>query len=75
MRTTPFAFQQLADAWYWRRQEWRRAWAEWHACTLGTPEERAAWRRQRAASDAATLARRELDAATDAPMQGEERAA
>lgn len=75
MRSTPFAFQQLADAWYHRRQEWRRAWAEWHACVLGSPEERAAWRRQRAASDAVTLARRALDAAMDAPAQEEERAA
>lgn len=74
-RTTPAAYQQAADEVFYRRQEWRRAWAEWHACTLGTPEERAAWRRQRAASDAATLARRALDAAMDAPAQGEERAA
>jgi hypothetical protein len=75
MRTTPFAFQQLADAWYHRRQNWRRAWAEWEACTLGSPEERAAWSRQRAARDALALARRALDDAANLPVQGEERAA
>ena len=62
-RTTPDAFRVAADAWYHRIQEWRRAWAEWEGCELGTPEERAAWRRQRAARDALALARRVMDAA------------
>lgn len=73
-RSTPFAFQQLADAWYHRRQEWRRAWAEWDACTLGSPEERAAWRRQQVARDALVTARRAMDNAADLPAE-EERAA